>query len=74
MMVLSFLLGQKNHPIPYHVLKNVLYILAAAGLSWLSFSVFKQNLIIGNALFSLFIIVTAWIERKQLSVFIVKKK
>ncbi|HLT42547.1 MAG TPA: oligosaccharide flippase family protein [Sphingobacteriaceae bacterium] len=74
MMVLSFLLGQKNHPIPYHVLKNVLYILAAAGLSWLSFSVFKQNLIIGNILFSLFLLVTTWIEWKQLSVFIIRKK
>lgn len=74
MMTMSFLLGQRNHPIPYHVLKNVLYILAAAGLSYLSFSVFKQNLIIGNALFILFLAISCWAERKQIRQLIVKKK
>ena len=74
MMTMSFLLGQRNHPIPYHVLKNVLYILAAAGLSYLSFSVFKQNLIIGNALFFLFLAISCWTERKQIEQLIVKKK
>lgn len=74
MMTLSYYLGQKNHPIPYHVLKNVLYILAAAGISWISFSVFKQSLIVGNILFFIFLFITCWIERKQISQLIVKKK
>ncbi len=74
MMTLSFFLGQRNHPIPYHVLKNVLYILAAAGLSYLSFSVFKKNIIIGNTLFLLFLAVSCWAEKKQIMQFIVKKK
>src|SRR3546814_19977683 len=65
MMLLSFILGQKNYPIPYHVLKNVTYILAAVFISWLSFSIFNRDLIIGNILFILFLAISLWIERKQ---------
>lgn len=73
MMVISYVLGQKNHPIPYHVLKNVLYILAAAGFSYLSFSIFRQDLVIGNALFLLFLVSTYIAEKKQIRQFIVKR-
>lgn len=67
MMILSFVLGQKNYPIPYHVLKNVAYILSAAMLCWLCFDVFERNLLAGNAIFAIFIIVTFFAERKRLS-------
>jgi O-antigen/teichoic acid export membrane protein len=73
MAALSYLWGRKHYPIPYHVSKNIFYILAAAGISWISFSIFNHNLIIGNALFILFITTTYWIERKQISQFITKK-
>ncbi|WP_354004798.1 polysaccharide biosynthesis C-terminal domain-containing protein [Olivibacter sp. 47] len=56
MMILSYVLGQKNYPIPYHTFKNLAYIVCAIILSWLSFSVFERNLIIGNGLLLLFLI------------------
>src|SRR5690606_42057784 len=40
MMVLSFTLGQKNYPIPYNVLKNSIYILSAAAMTWICLHVF----------------------------------
>ncbi|MGK9117437.1 oligosaccharide flippase family protein [Olivibacter jilunii] len=56
MMILSYVLGQKNYPIPYHTFKNLAYIVCAIILSWLSFSIFERNLIIGNGLLLLFLI------------------
>lgn len=74
MMVLSFTLGQKNYPIPYNVLKNSLYILSAAALTWLCFHVFERNLIAGNAIFAIFILITFFAERKQLFTLLSKSK
>src|SRR5690606_19102132 len=67
MMLLSYFMGQKNYPIPYHVKRNACYILAAAVISWLSFTIFNRNLIAGNTLFIIFIIITFLTERKQLT-------
>ena len=73
MMALSYFWGRKHYPIPYHVSKNIYYILAAGGISWISFSIFSHNIIIGNTLFILFIAITGWIERKQINQLITKK-
>lgn len=66
MMSLSYLWGQKHYPIPYHIKKNILYISAAALLSWISFSVFNRNLLIGNLLFFGFASLALWNERHQI--------
>ena len=66
MMILSYLIGQRNYPIPYHLKKNVAYLLSAIGLVYLSFVVFHRNIIIGNLLLLLFIIITFYIERKEI--------
>ena len=73
MMLLSYFLGQKNYPIPYHIKKNICYIGAAALISWMSFYLFDRNLIVGNALFFIFIGITVLAEKKQLTELIVKK-
>jgi O-antigen/teichoic acid export membrane protein len=67
MMVLAYFWGQKNYPIPYNVKKNVLYILFSGLLVYLSFSVFKRNLIIGNLLLISFVGSTIYFERKNLA-------
>src|SRR5690606_39209771 len=73
MMLLSYFLGQRNYPIPYHVWKNSCYILATAAICWLSFSIFNRNLIIGNALFFIFIIIIFLVEKKQFLKLIINK-
>jgi O-antigen/teichoic acid export membrane protein len=66
MMVLSYLWGQKNYPIPYNLKKNVTYILASILIVFLSFYVFKRNIFIGNGLLILFAGAAFVAERKEL--------
>ncbi|MEJ6982522.1 oligosaccharide flippase family protein [Pedobacter sp. P351] len=67
MMVLSYILGQKNYPIPYNLKKNLGYLSISVILVILSFHVFDRNLIIGNGLLFIFIIGAYLIERKELT-------
>ncbi|MEJ7778251.1 MAG: oligosaccharide flippase family protein [Daejeonella sp.] len=67
MMILSYVMGQKNYPIPYNIKKNAGYLLASVGIVFVSFVVFNRNLIIGNALFVIFTVTTLYIERKELT-------
>jgi O-antigen/teichoic acid export membrane protein len=66
MMVLSFLLGQKHYPIPYHIKKNMAYLCVSVLLVILSFMVFNRNLLAGNSLFLAFILVTLYFEKNNL--------
>ncbi|OCX51237.1 polysaccharide biosynthesis protein [Mucilaginibacter sp. PPCGB 2223] len=73
MMILSYIWGQKNYPIPYNLKKNVAYIIASIVLVVLSFYVFKRNIFVGNALLLIFALITFMAERKEL-VQILKRK
>jgi O-antigen/teichoic acid export membrane protein len=66
MMILSYIWGQKNYPIPYNLKKNLIYIGASVILVYISFSVFKRNIFIGNALLLLFAGAAFFNERKEL--------
>lgn len=66
MMVLSYILGQKNYPIPYDVKKAVLYIILAVVIVILSFNVFEKSIIAGNMLLIVFALVAFYLERKEL--------
>ncbi|MDB5061040.1 MAG: polysaccharide biosynthesis protein [Mucilaginibacter sp.] len=66
MMVMSYIWGQKNYPIPYNLKKNLAYIITSVMLVYLSFSVFKRNIFIGNALLILFAGAALFMERKEL--------
>lgn len=72
MMVLSYLWGQKNYPIPYNLKKNLVYILASALTVYLSFSVFKRNIFAGNTLLIVFISVTLYFEKKEITAILKK--
>jgi O-antigen/teichoic acid export membrane protein len=66
MMILSYSWGQKNYPIPYHLKKNLSYIVASVLLVYLSFYVFSRNIFIGNALLIVFASSALFLERKNL--------
>jgi O-antigen/teichoic acid export membrane protein len=55
MMIISFLWGQKHYPIPYRLTKNLGYLIASIVIVYLSFYVFNRNILIGNAMWLLFI-------------------
>jgi len=63
MMVLSYILGQKNYPIPYQLKQNLAYLAVSAVLVWFSFVFFKRDLIIGNIIFILFGFIILYLER-----------
>lgn len=66
MMILSYMLGQKNYPIPYQLKRNVIYLISSVVIVWFSFVYFKRDLIIGNILFILFGLIILYTERHQL--------
>ena len=47
MSVLSYFMGQKYYPIPYNNYKILFYISVAVFLSYVSFYIFRNNLIVG---------------------------
>jgi O-antigen/teichoic acid export membrane protein len=66
MMIMSYIWGQKNYPIPYNIKKNLLYIIISVILVYLSYYVFKRNIFVGNAMLLLFAGGTLMIEGKEL--------
>ena len=66
MMVLSYILGQKNYPIPYDLKRNIAYLGLSVILVVLSFVVFKRDLLIGNIFFISFGLLILYFERKEI--------
>jgi O-antigen/teichoic acid export membrane protein len=66
MMVLSYIWGQRNYPIPYNLKRNLVYLLSSICIVFVAFVVFDRNLLIGNALFLIFAGTIIFIERKEL--------
>ena len=73
MMVISYVLGQKNYPIPYNLKRIVSYMVVSLVLVVLSFWVFKRNIYIGNALFIAFGIGVFFAEKDQLKTLLIRK-
>lgn len=66
MMAVSYLLGQKFYPIPYHMKKITGYLGLSLALSGVSYYVLDGNLIIGNILFVLYLFIIAYFEKDLL--------
>jgi O-antigen/teichoic acid export membrane protein len=66
MMVLSYIWGQQNYPIPYNLTRNLVYLLSSLCIVFVAFVVFDRNLLVGNALFLIFAGTIIFIERKEL--------
>ena len=66
MMILSYLWGQKNYPIPYNVKKNLAYIISSILIVFLSFYIFKRNIFAGDALLLFYVFATLYFERRDL--------
>jgi O-antigen/teichoic acid export membrane protein len=73
MMVISYVLGQRNYPIPYDLKRIVLYLIVSVVLVVLSFWVFHRNIYIGNALLIAFVAGVFFVEKNQLKALLLKK-
>ena len=66
MMVLSYIWGQKNYPIPYNLKKNLAYIISSILIVFVSFYIFRRNIFAGDALLILFGLAAIYFERRDL--------
>ena len=66
MMILSYVLGQKNYPIPYNLRKNLSYLVSSIVLVVLMFFVFNRDLIIGNLILILYLLAIFFAEKREL--------
>jgi len=73
MMVISYVLGQRNYPIPYDLKRIVIYLIVSLVLVILSFWVFHRNIYIGNALLIAFMAGVFYFEKDQLKALLLKK-
>lgn len=73
MVILSYLWGQKNYPIPYNVQKILVYLVIGAVLSWSAVYVFDYNVWMGNVIWIALLLMIAVSERKNMLSFIAKK-
>jgi len=73
MMVLSYVWGQKNYPIPYDLKKNLSYIISSIIIVYLSFYVFNRNIFAGNSLLLIFILTAIYFEYKNLNAIFIRR-
>jgi O-antigen/teichoic acid export membrane protein len=73
MMTLSYVWGQKNYPIPYNLKKNLAYIIVSIVFVFVSFTIFKRNIFVGNGLLVLFVMGTLYFERDNLKAILNRK-
>ena len=73
MMVLSYIWGQKNYPIPYNFKKNLAYILTSIIIVYISFYVFKRNIFAGDSLLVLYILAAVFLEWKEFKAILTRK-
>lgn len=73
MMVLSYVWGQKNYPIPYNLQKNLAYIISSIIIVYLSFYVFKRNIFAGDSLLLLYILAAFYLEWKDFKAILTRK-
>jgi O-antigen/teichoic acid export membrane protein len=66
MMILSYVWGQRNYPIPYNLKKNLVYIIISVVFVYLSFYVFNRDIFVGNGLLLLFLAGAYFAERREL--------
>lgn len=73
MMILSYIWGQKNYPIPYNVKKDLAYIISSILIVFLSFYIFKRNIFAGDALLLLYALAAFYFERRDLKAIFSKR-
>lgn len=67
MMIISYIWGKVQYPIHYNIKKICIYLLLSIMISTVSFYYFRDNYLIGNGLFILFIAFLAYNERTMIN-------
>jgi O-antigen/teichoic acid export membrane protein len=67
MMIISYVWGKIQYPIHYNIKKICIYLSLSIMISTVSFYYFRDNYLIGNGLFLLFIAFLAYNERSMIN-------
>jgi O-antigen/teichoic acid export membrane protein len=73
MMILSYIWGQKNYPIPYDLKKNLAYIVSSILIVFVSFYIFRRNIFAGDALLLLYVLGAFYFERNDIKSILSRK-
>ncbi|MDG5491144.1 oligosaccharide flippase family protein [Psychroserpens sp. SPM9] len=65
MMLISYLLGRRYYPVPYHISRISIYLLLSAGLSFITYYHFDRNMLLGTVFLLIFIALVMYLERKE---------
>ena len=66
MMVISYLWGKKQYPIPYNMRKIGFYLITSIFFSALVFYIFNRNILIGISIWLLFLALIYKLEGREL--------
>lgn len=67
MMIISYIWGQFKYPIPYNLGKLLAYISLSSTLGLISFYYFRENYVVGNGLFLVFLAFVSFKEKAILN-------
>ncbi|WP_435412488.1 lipopolysaccharide biosynthesis protein [Psychroserpens mesophilus] len=73
MMLISYILGRKYYPVPYQVNRIALYLFVSTVLSFITYYHFDRNMLLGTVFLLLFVVLVAFLERKELKLLTQKK-
>ena len=66
MMVISYMLGKKYYPVPYHVSRIAMYLLISTALSFITYYYLDRNMLLGTVFLLFFITFVTFLEHKEL--------
>jgi O-antigen/teichoic acid export membrane protein len=73
MMFISYVLGRKYYPVPYDVSRIAMYLLISTALSFITYYHLDRNMLLGTVFLLLFLVLIAFLERKELKLLIKRK-
>jgi len=72
MMFISYVVGRKHYPVPYNLKKSGGYLLVSVAIAYISFVHFRENYFISIGFLLLFVLMTFYLERKELKNYVKK--
>ncbi|MEH6536925.1 MAG: oligosaccharide flippase family protein [Psychroserpens sp.] len=72
MMLISYALGRKYYPVPYHISRIAIYLLLSAALSFITYYYFDRDILLGTVFLLCYITLIVFLERKELKLLLKK--
>lgn len=74
MMLISYVLGRKYYPVPYDLSRIAIYLIVSTSLSFITYYHLDRNILLGTVFLLLFVVIVAFLERKELKLILKKNR